>query len=105
DTAHRGPVFRAPRECAVEVHDMDPLGALFDEALRHAARPPVVDRRALALSFLQAHHLAAEQIDRGNHEHSCLRKSSSPARWLFSGWNWVAKMLSFFTAAQNSTLP
>ena len=28
-------------------------------------------------------------------------KSASPAAWLFSGWNWVAKMLSRQMAAQN----
>ena len=46
--------------------------------------------RAIAPAFLEAHGLAAEQIDRGIELHAAstnARSSARPTPWLFSGWN------------------
>src|SRR5262249_35055268 len=93
-------------ERAVEIDDVQPIGATLRELGDQLDRPVVEHGGALALALLEPDRAAAEQIDRGEELHACstkLRRIWSRAGWLFSGWNWHAKMLSWRTAAVRRT--
>ena len=96
-------VVLGARERAVEIDDVDALGAGLGELGAQPPRLVVIDHRGVAQAVGEAHRLAAEQIDRGEdlHERTKFSSRRSPTRWLFSGWNWQANRLSRRIAAQN----
>src|SRR5262249_53849084 len=89
-------------ERAVEIDDVQPIGAAARELADQLDRPIVEHRGALALALLETNRAAGEQVDRREQLHARstkLRRICSPTDWLFSGWNWQAKMLSRRIAA------
>ena len=92
------------RERAVEIDDVDAIGAGGDKLGDQRRGIVAVHGGALTVAFQQPDHAASEQIDSGVDVHDALTKlakSRKPAAWLFSGWNWHAKRLSRRTAAVN----
>ena len=93
-------------ERAVEIDDVEAVGAIPRELGDELDRAVVEHGGAVALALLEPDGAAAEQIDRREELHARstkLRKIRSPTAWLFSGWNWHAKTLSFRTAAVSRT--
>jgi hypothetical protein len=77
------------RERAVEIDDVDALGARGGHLAHELPRRLVIDGRRVAAALLQSHRLAAHQIDRRDDLHAFTKFSRrrSPMAWLFSGWN------------------
>ena len=57
---------------AVEVDDVDPLGALLGELARLGDRVLVVDGHALVVALGEAHRSPAEDVDCGKDDHRAL---------------------------------
>ena len=114
DPPHRLEVARLPRPGAVEVDDVQVLGALPGPAQRRVDRVGVVGRLALVVALHQPHRGAAADVDRRVEDHAAagalaqtpakLESSRSPAALDFSGWNWTPKTLSR-SAAQAKRSP
>src|SRR5215813_15356480 len=58
------------REGAIEIDDMEPLGALSGELLGHFHRIAVIASNVLPATTSQAYAAALAQIDSGNNQHS-----------------------------------
>ena len=105
DAADAIGVHRKTGHRAVEIHQVQPLRAGFDPAPRHGQRIIGEDRLVIHIALTQAYAPSVLEIDRGYQQHGCprtqtepsqrvkLASRSNPARWLFSGWNWVANTL------------
>ena len=101
---HQREVLLPAGKSAVEIDHVKMAGATGAEVLRDGHGVGPVDRLSFRPALLEPDHAAAPQINRGKNIHagavaanravstSCakLRMICSPARWLFSGWNWVA---------------
>jgi len=96
----------------VEVHDVEPRGALVLPAPRDVGRDVAVHRLVLRAALREAHHAAPPDVDRRDDDHAALRAAStiftkpstmrSPTSWLFSGWNWTPTTLPRPTTAGKS---
>ena len=89
-------------ERAVEVDDVEAIGAAGRELADQLDRPVVEHGGAVAATLLEADGAAGEQVDRREQLHARstkLRSICSPTDWLFSGWNWQANRLSRRIAA------
>ena len=65
------PMFSGtPVARAVEVDDVDPLGALLGERARLDERVLVVDGDAVVVALGEAHGAPAEDVDRGKDDHA-----------------------------------
>ena len=67
----RGCCSGTPTASAVEVDDVDPLGALLGEVARLGERVLVVDGHPLVVALRKPHSAPAEDVDRGKDDH-CL---------------------------------
>ena len=96
----------------VEVHEVDPLGALRLPAPRHLGGVHPVEGLLAGAALPQAHHATLAHVDGGDDDHAALRAASttrtklstmrSPTSWLFSGWNWTPRTLPRPTIAAKS---
>ena len=85
---------------AVEVDDVDPLGARLEELARLGDRVVVVDGHAVVVALGETHGLAAQDVDCGKDDHRAVPPFSAslpklasrcrPAVDDFSGWNCTA---------------
>src|SRR5690606_10664 len=125
DLPDDGFVLRLAGNRAVEVDDMQPSRAQFEPVTGHANRVFGKNGGVIHVALLEADTAAVFEIDcrNNNHRASAVRvggkeswnsrkrrvrsqgfqdtkfdSNCSPAAWLFSGWNWTAKMLSRATA-------
>jgi hypothetical protein len=103
-------VHRLAGKGAVQVDQVQAPRAGIEPAPGHGGRVFAEGGRCVHVALLKAHALAVLQVDGGNQQHGSvverggdgvraspgrkLRYSSRPCSALFSGWNWVAKMLS-----------
>src|SRR5262249_45799528 len=99
----------AAAERGVQVHQMDPVGAITLPAQRGVERGAVLGFAA-GLALYQAHGATLDHVDGGeqNQRHpyspsTPLLSTAAPASPLFSGWNWVAASGPSSTAAKNGT--
>ena len=130
DLADRELVLRHARDRPVQVDQMEPLGTLLEPVLRHRRGILGKDGRRMHLALPQAHAMSVLDVDRGDDLHwrdtargedgagedsargvrgyaspfqtTKLARSCNPARWLFSGWNCVAKILARAIAQVNA---
>ena len=120
DGLHRRLVDRLAGEGAVQVDQVQAPGAGREPALGHCRRVFAEGGGDLHVTLLEAHAVTVLEVDRGYQQHGRqgrerswlrnqgfqrrkLRYSVRPSSALFSGWNWVAKMLSRATAEVKRT--
>ncbi len=103
DRLHRRAIDALAGKGAVEVDDVQVVEALAFEAPGLGRRVIVEDGRLLHVAELQTHALPVLEVDGGEEDHGVqsrkLAMSFNPSAWLFSGWNWVPKILSRPTQA------
>src|SRR5262245_26186991 len=111
DGGHQLRLHRTAGARAVQVDDVQPARARRREAARHRHRVVAVDRLAIVGALQEADAAPAAQVDGGVDGHASPRPRTTPTKfssrpsptcWLFSGWNWQAKMLSRATLEANS---
>jgi len=115
DRADQVDMGRDAASGGVEVDHMDPGGPGVAKGASHGDRVIVIDRNLVIIALAKADTLATEQVDRRIDDEIRIRHQSSsppntqpesslrPLSPLFSGWNWVSRILSFCTAAANGT--
>src|SRR5205085_11552326 len=85
----------AARARAVEAADGQEARARLDPGACGLERVVVVDRPVVEAALDEPHRLAVEDVDGGIEDHGTkLRRSASPSREDFSGWNWTPATLS-----------
>src|SRR6185369_16899849 len=91
-------VLRLAGEGPVQVDQMQPSRSLGQPAARHGRGVLAKGGGLVHVALLEAHAVAVFQVNRGDEEHSGGYRGT-PWSALFSGWNWVAKILSRAIAA------
>src|SRR5262249_53493943 len=117
DRSHHGrdkPGLAGRAERAVEVDHVQALGAETGPAHRHGYRIIGEHRGLVSAALAQTNTPAVLDVDSRDDGHAravvAARTSAAkfsrrrrPQRWLFSGWNWVAKMTPRSMAAAKRT--
>src|SRR5207302_4183725 len=112
DLADQGGLGGSAAESAVEIHHVQARSPLRLPPAGHGHGIVGEDRLGFCATLMQAHAPAAAEVDGGNDQHQLrssrtkaakFSSSFSPQRWLFSGWNCVAKSVPRPTAAGKVT--
>ena len=101
-------LLRRAGERAVEIDDVQAIGAVARELGDELDRVVVEDGRAIAAALLEPHGLAAEQIDRGEQLHAAsanAREQREPDALALLGVELHANRLSFADRRRRTCTP